>query len=63
MNSLQVREFIISLQSFVEESPLPTEVKSMVFTSMANDLRRMADEEVQKQIEERSKSQERKDEE
>lgn len=58
MNSLEIREFIFSLQKFVENSPLPLEVKSMVFQSMTNDLKKMADAEVQQLLIERQNSSE-----
>lgn len=66
MNSLEIREFTLSLQTFVEKSSLPLELKSMIFQSMANDLKRMANEEVHEQLvarEENKESEERTEEE
>lgn len=58
MNSLEIREFVLSLQTFVEKSPLPLELKSMIFQSMSSDLKKMADEEVVQQFQERSAKEE-----
>lgn len=66
MNSLEIREFTLSLQTFVEKSSLPLELKSMIFQSMANDLKRMANEEVHEQLvarEENKENEERTEEE
>lgn len=52
MNSLEVRVFSQSIRNYVEQSPLPAEVKRYVLADIFNELNKQADDEIAQQLQE-----------
>lgn len=54
MNSLEIREFDYTLRNFVKNNALPNEVKKLILASLVGEISALADEEIEKQLAERT---------
>lgn len=53
MTSLEIREFSMALSKYINENPLPAEVKKYVLADIYNQLNKQAEEEIMLQLKER----------
>ena len=60
MNDLKIREFQMSITSFINQSDLPMEVKRLCMLDILNQLQTAADTEIRQQIQERDAAKETK---
>lgn len=60
MNDLKIREFQMSITSFINQSDLPMEVKRLCMLDILNQLQTAADSEIRQQIQDRDAAKETK---